>query len=763
MKKILMLTAYLSILSPAVFAAPHFMTQQGRVHEADGTPITGVDNVTFSIYTAETGGSQIWTETMSVVFDDGYYSVMLGTDSSIEASMLDNDELYLGVTLSDNNEFSPRNQLASVPFALRAESVEGTVIATGGLTVDGQQVIDDSGNWVGENIDLLDESALETYMSDNSYLTQNDIENSLTTNSLTVNGDIEVTGTATFVDNVTVQEGITLEEVESVSLPSSGYGVIYASAGSEVDSNVKLLLHGDGAGTNFIDSSSSSHNVSSLGGAVQETISTPKFGNAIYFDGNNDYLSVPDSPDWAFGNGDFTIDLWVYPENLSPGNSQYLVTQWGNGLLTWIMNGGIVSVRVGGASQDLTSSEPLPNANQWYHIAVVRSSNIITLYINGTAAGSQDVGNLSITNSTSALTIGMIVTPNSNWFEGYMDEIQISKGIARWTSDFTPPSESYGGGGLFYKQSNGAVTGLTGGSSGGGGSLWSQNEDNLYYATGNVGVGTEEPGEQLTVGGAISLKEQDSVNTPPTEYGTIYLKAGSFSYDSQTKLMLHGDGTVADFTDDSDSDHNVTAIGDATQSSAQSKSGGKSMKFDADGDYLTLSDSSDWNFGTGDFTIDFWWYFESKGDGIYGFTSNYAYQFLWRKGQNAFFLWDGDQNQFWSPAWNPSEDQWYHLAFVREGNTFRIFIDGTELDSTDVSGLSFSHPSDSTPGLCVACGWNSGQHQLKGYLDEFRISKGIARWTSDFTPPDSVAGEQPGLYFTDSDGNEFRLTMQPVN
>ena len=87
--------------------------------------------------------------------------------------------------------------------------------------------------------------------------------------------------------------------------------------------------------------------------------------------------------------------------------------------------------------------------------------------------------------------------------------------------------------------------------------------------------------------------------------GRLYNEAGLNS--SDIKLLIHGnDGDGSNFRDSSLSNHAITAGGDVTHSTADMKFSGGSIKFDSDGDYLSIPDSADWDFGNGDFTIDFW-------------------------------------------------------------------------------------------------------------------------------------------------------------
>jgi hypothetical protein len=113
------------------------------------------------------------------------------------------------------------------------------------------------------------------------------------------------------------------------------------------------------------------------------------------------------------------------------------------------------------------------------------------------------------------------------------------------------------------------------------------------------------------------------VNTQGFSEGFISL--GSIGgNDKFTKLLLHGDGTGNSFVDSSASEQTITAVGNVTQSTAQSQFGGKSILFDGTGDYLSIADNEDLDLGTGDFTIDTWIkanggsgndYFLTKDDG----------------------------------------------------------------------------------------------------------------------------------------------------
>ena len=154
-----LVSVFLSVLlSSPVWAVPTTLTHQGHILNADETPLAGVVNATFRLYPAPTGGSALWTQTLPLVCDNGYYTVTLGPGTpSLSPELFNGDSLYLGITLENQNEFSPRHKITSVPYSQRAAAVTGEVHAVGGLVVDGQQIIDGDGNWtLSGTLDMTD-------------------------------------------------------------------------------------------------------------------------------------------------------------------------------------------------------------------------------------------------------------------------------------------------------------------------------------------------------------------------------------------------------------------------------------------------------------------------------------------------------------------------------------------------------------------------------------------------------------------------------
>jgi prepilin-type N-terminal cleavage/methylation domain-containing protein len=209
------------------------------------------------------------------------------------------------------------------------------------------------------------------------------------------------------------------------------------------DPYVMLMLHMNGTNdaTTFTDSSASGRIVTVVGNTKLKT-AEKVFGTASgYFDGTGDYLTVPNSSDWAFGADDFTIDFWAY--RTGSGMFCRLNASSGGAARMYMNHGGVVVSNAAGTATLFTLSYTGTLTNVWQHYALVRSGNVFSVYVDGilggTATNSVVIGN----GATGAFLIGAQYTSNGNHHTGYLDSFRISKGIARWTTDFTPPTGEY--------------------------------------------------------------------------------------------------------------------------------------------------------------------------------------------------------------------------------------------------------------------------------------------------------------------------------
>ncbi len=218
-----------------------------------------------------------------------------------------------------------------------------------------------------------------------------------------------------------------------------------------VDSYTKLLIHSDTTNnsTTFTDSSSGTHAITRTG-AVHSTTQSKIGATSIYFDGTDDYLSIADHDDWALGDT-FTIDFWYRTTDDTVSNNPISQRSDGTpseGFSMWSIETRPQVNKITAtvyAGLDWSSSTDLKDitlaADTWYHIAMVSDSGTVQFYSNGVAADTTD-DSMLIGNVPQELCVGAYryTYPNptgGTYFEGYMDEFRISKGIARWTSNFT--------------------------------------------------------------------------------------------------------------------------------------------------------------------------------------------------------------------------------------------------------------------------------------------------------------------------------------
>ena len=207
----------------------------------------------------------------------------------------------------------------------------------------------------------------------------------------------------------------------------------------------KMLLHFNGWNDlNSFDDSSyyyANRTITNPGDSVAASDSSePKqlgMGSAK-FDGTS-YLSVPDSADWDFRTGDFTVDFWAWPVSLSTYNTYIEIGSWDDpGHSTVLIRQDSASslcICIMGSCY-CKAFTPSIN-NKFYHIAVVRKTGVMRLFIDGKKVGSDDnvSSDIQISNE---VRIGHSVHPggSTQFFNGYIDELRISKGVARWWDDF---------------------------------------------------------------------------------------------------------------------------------------------------------------------------------------------------------------------------------------------------------------------------------------------------------------------------------------
>lgn len=237
--------------------------------------------------------------------------------------------------------------------------------------------------------------------------------------------------------------------------------------------------------------------------------------------------------------------------------------------------------------------------------------------------------------------------------------------------------------------------------------------------------------------------------------------------DQYTELMIPCDGTDASttYTDYSGNARIVYkyAPGNAQLDTAQKVFGTASSLHAVIDDSVIVADFPELDVTTQDFAWDFRVRFASTTGNIAlfgrtGFGNSWTYCAV-ESGVLRFRDWAAATVFDMSRTWNPSADTWYHVTISRDGTNFRMFIDGTQLGATEVSSASITSRSDSLEIGYFDLG--ATDYVLDGWIDEFRFSVGVPRWTTDFTPPTEAYSVEITAETSDTASLDDTWTLSP--
>ena len=241
-----------------------------------------------------------------------------------------------------------------------------------------------------------------------------------------------------YISNFRLLQGTALYTGTTCTVPTAPLPAI---------TNTKLLLSMTSAAV--IDNAMM-NDLETVGDAKIST-SVVKYGTgSLAFDGTGDYLTTVLSQNLQFGTGDFTIELWTYFISRGPNGTCFIgnYNSFTTGALALFAGHGSANtskyqVAYNGVFPSIQSTTSIIT-NQWAHIALVRSGTTITLYINGTADGTATGASASLNGVGSSMFIGTAGDAPTNYvMNGYIDDLRITKGYARYTANFTPPTASF--------------------------------------------------------------------------------------------------------------------------------------------------------------------------------------------------------------------------------------------------------------------------------------------------------------------------------
>jgi hypothetical protein len=453
-------------------------------------------------------------------------------------------------------------------------------------------------------------------------------------------GTFTLTINATDGVNGAVNTGTSLSLIFNTS--NSKYTTLLATATGTSDNN------------NITDASTNSHTITVNGDAHAGTFSPYRSGGYSTYFGGSSLISAATPA--AIGTQDYTIEFWMNSPNVTSTWQSLVSRDYNNsdGFRLYKKDStSELAFYSGGISVRATTSGAGLTNNVWHHIAVVRNSGTLQIYVDGVSKVSTSNSD-DISEAAAPINIGGNTGEVSNYpFTGYIRDMRVVNGTAVYTSNFTPPTEPLT-----------AITNTT---------LLTCHLP--YIADGSTNA------HAITAGGNVSTKPLS-----PYDY-------------SEYSAIAHGG----------------------------------SLYFDGNGDAIEIADNDDFDFGTGDLTIECWVYPEVTGNNYPGFLGTTA---GWGSvaasgmrfdnlGDSKFQMsWYGPGDPFLETQSTYLHDQWYHFVVTRTGgNTWRMFINGILEDVA----------TNSTPyDICVGGHnlqvggktWDGGNGWFKGNVDDLRLTKG---------------------------------------
>jgi hypothetical protein len=453
-------------------------------------------------------------------------------------------------------------------------------------------------------------------------------------------------------------------------------------------------------------------------GNAQLDTAQKKFGTAsALFDGTGDWIGFPDSDDWHFGDGDFTIEFFVRFNDTT--GQQHFIGQWpGSSNRGWLVEM-LTSTTIRfvwsttGSDVVVWSVSWTPSTATWYHVAVVRIGDLTRMFIDGVQQGADDVqiAGDTLHNSTDMLTLGAR-SDNTQPFDGWIDSVRIFKGTAAYTDDFTPP--------------------------------------------------TSELGITTAPASAFDLQPKRLLEFDDVSFMTKVPKViGDFiaNFDG-----VDGRAGSPEYISEDAGARLATFFGTAQIDTAQSRFGASSLLCDGNSDYVTFPDSTDWDFGSGDFTIECWVRHNDAANIEY-FVSHYDSQI---SEASWAFGYDGATNNLkfltsnlgtgasvvtlTSSSYTATTGVWIHYAACRVGGNLRMYADGVEYYN---AANSTSLHNAATPLWVGALRGGAGViHHVDGWIDDVRVIKGTGLYTAAFDPPATAHPTDP---FQDMNGPDFEV------
>jgi hypothetical protein len=519
-------------------------------------------------------------------------------------------------------------------------------------------------------------------------ISANDLTSGSLTGNFTVSNNLATVTITASADLLTEGAETAILSLDSIS-PTVSASIIINDTSTDIAAyTTSLLLNANGTdysqNNTFLDSSSNNFTITRNGNTTQGSFSPYSVnGGSAYFDGTDDYLSVqPNQQNMVIGTKSFTIEGWVYLDDTAYQQRNWYVNltqsyQPGDyGIRIGINSSGQPQVRMQQHSGYTLLLQSLSSIafKTWTHWAVSRSASVVSLYINGDRAA-----------TSSAPAAGMALNAK---------ELPLI------------------------------------------GSGWRNDSPTLYPWLGYISD------VRLVINSAVYNPTASTITVPTSPLTNI----------TNTALLCN-------FTNagliDSARKINLDTLRNARIRANQSKFGGSSIYFDGNKSYLLATDSK-LPFGTSNFTIETW--LRTSVNGGFGIADSSDTSWpppdgsiLTSSVDSGMWFWGssvhGDPwSGYWysldfgqhtvgnivSYTWTPLSNTWYHVAVSHSNGTYRLFVNGSKVGETTTTVRNFNSAVNK-----LIIGGASTFYWFSGHMDDFRVIKDHALYTSNFTPPAS--------------------------
>jgi hypothetical protein len=485
-----------------------------------------------------------------------------------------------------------------------------------------------------------------------------------------------------YISNVRISKGISRYNTNFTPVTS----------GLTSDSNTMLLTLNSSV---IFDNSSkvnsyTNSNISMTRFSPFTTRSKYTYNNYSAFYGSNASLGINSLSSIELSGSDFTVEFWAKNIAHSAQNGPVIVIGDSGSANTRFFKTdfGPVSCNIfmGAGASALLNQNFLDTPNgSWKHYAFTRRGNTISAFVNGVSAFGAAIGN-PVTSVGKRWSVGNFITSTSNGMRGYLSNVRVVSGQAIYTGDFTPSTSPL-----------------------------------LSSSIGSTGSGVAASlsGQVVLLMHNTELAEdKSSLNSIVTLYGAVPIIVRDSPFSNNETLSAF----------------------DYTATYTQSAHGGSGY-FNGTNDFLRVQPSTDFSFGTGDFTIECWYYPTATKKyptafevGNHGTAGGFA-AFMQNNTALTPTVYSG---AFTSPT-NTKEirlNSWNHIVWQRTSGNLKIFVNGIGSDNAVFS-------TNLTQSASASVGYAGSQlgaaaaadYYSNGYISDVRVVKGTALYASNFTPP----------------------------